>query len=268
MHAAQAGLHKRLEKAQIELLELNKHKQGKRQFEDAAGMQVAANNILKRHRVAGLLKLNILDDSTERDIRAYGDRPARTEIEHTLTLLAEIDEQAVQEAERWLGWRVYVTNHPQDVLPLEKAVLAYREEYLVEHGFGRLKGKPLSLSPMYLQSDERATGLIHLLSIGLRILTLIDYQARKCLADLNEKLSGIYAGNPKRATAHPTAEAMLQAFKGIYLSVVTIGEQVLYHVTPLSEVQTKILFLLGFPTSIYTQLADNFPKPISKMTEP
>ena len=110
--------------------------------------------------------------------------------------------------------------------------------------------------------------MIHLLSIGLRILTLIDYQARKCLADLNEKLSGIYAGNPKRATAHPTAEAMLQAFKGIYLSVVTIGEQVLYHVTPLSEVQTKILFLLGFPTSIYTQLADNFPKPISKMTEP
>jgi len=30
----------------------------------------------------------------------------------------------------------------------------------------RLKGKPLSLSPMYLQSDEAAIGLIHLLSIG------------------------------------------------------------------------------------------------------
>ena len=163
---------------------------------------------------------------------------------------------------------MYVTNHPQDVLPLEKAVLAYREEYLVEHGFGRLKGKPLSLSPMYLQSDERATGLIHLLSIGLRILTLIEYQARKCLADLNEKLSGIYAGNPKRATAHPTAETMLQAFKDIYLSVVTIGEQVSYHVTPLSEVQTNILFLLDIPTGIYTQLANNFSKPISKMTEP
>jgi transposase len=268
VHAAQEGLHKRLGKAKIELLELNKRKQGKRQFEDATDMQTAANNILKYHRVDGLLKINILDDSTEKHIRAYGDRPARTEIEHTLTLLVEMDDQAVQEAERWLGWRVYVTNHPQDVLPLEKAVLAYREEYLVEHGFGRLKGKPLSLSPMYLQSDERATGLIHLLSIGLRILTLIEYQARKCLADLNEKLSGIYAGNPKRATAHPTAETMLQAFKDIYLSVVTIGEQVSYHVTPLSEVQTKILFLLDIPTGIYTQLANNFSKPISKMTEP
>jgi transposase len=263
-HAAQEGLHKRLEKAKTELFELNEHKQGKRQFEDAAGMQTAADKILKHHRVVELIKLNILDESTERHIRAYGDRPARTEIEHTLTLLAEIDGLAVQEAERWLGWRVYATNHPQDSLPLEKAVLAYREEYLVEHGFGRLKGKPLSLSPMYLQSDERATGLIHLLSIGLRILTLIEYQARKRLTDLNEKLSGIYAGNPKRATAHPTTEAMLQAFKGIYLSVVSIGDQVLYHVTPLSDVQAKILSLLDFPTDTYTQLANNFSKPVSK----
>jgi transposase len=266
--AAQEGLHKRLEKAQTELIELNEHKQGKRQFEDATGMQTVADQILKHHRVVGLLKFNILDESTERHIRAYGDYPARTEIEHTLTLLAETDDLAVQEAERWLGWRVYATNHPQDVLPLEKAALAYREEYLVEHGFGRLKGKPLSLSPMYLQSDERATGLIHLLSIGLRILTLIEYQARKRLADLDEKLSGIYAGNPKRATAHPTTEAMLQAFKGIYLSVVAIGDQVLYHVTPLSDVQAKILSLLDFPTSIYTQLTNNFSKPASEMTEP
>ena len=268
VRASQEGLHNRLAKAQSELLELNEHKQGKRQMQDRTSMQTAAEKILNHYRVAGLLKLNILDESTERHIRAYGDRPARTEIEHMLTLLTEIDDQAVQEAEHWLGWRVYAANQPQDILPLDKAILAYREEYLVERGFGRLKGKPMSLSPMYLQSDERATGLIHLLSIGLRILTLIEHQARQRLADLNQKLSGLYAGNPKRTTDRPTAEAMLQAFKGIYLSVVTLGEQVLYHVTPLSEVQGKILSLLNFPVHIYIQLVNNFPKPTSKMTEP
>ena len=255
MRASREGLHNRLAKAQAELLELNEHKQGKRQIEDRASMQTAAERILKHYRVVGLLKLNIVElQSTERHIRAYGDCPARTEIERTLTLLTELDDQAVQEAERWLGWRVYATNQPQDSLPLEKAILAYREEYLVERSFGRLKGKPLSLSPMYLQSDERATGLIHLLSIGLRILTLIEHQARQRLADLNEKLSGLYAGNPKRATDHPTAEAMLQAFKGIYLSVVILDDQVLYHVTPFSEVQGKILSLLDFSINIYSQL--------------
>jgi hypothetical protein len=99
-------------------------------------------------------------------------------------------------------------------------------------------------------------------------LTLIEHRVRQQLADLKEKLPGLYAGNPKRATDHPTAEAMLQTFKGIYLSVVMLGEQVLYHVTPLSEVQGKILSLLDFPADIYTQLVSGFPKPAGKMTEP
>ncbi len=114
---------------------------------------------------------------------------------------------------------------------------------------------------MYLHSDTRATGLIHLLSIGLRILTLIEYQARTGLAERQEKLAGLYAGNPKRTTQRPTAEALLTAFKGIYLSTVTIGDQLRRHVTPLSALHEKILSLLDFPVDIYSQLAEEFPGP-------
>jgi transposase len=121
---------------------------------------------------------------------------------------------------------------------------------------------------MYLQSDARATGLIRLLSIGLRMLTLFEYQVRQRLAETNDTLAGLYAGNPKRTTERPTAEAMLQVFKGIHLSVVSIGEQVLSHITPLSEVQQKILSLLGFSSDIYTRLVNEFLKPTGKMTEP
>jgi transposase len=71
-------------------------------------------------------------------------------------------------------------------------VLAYREEYLVEHGFGRLKGKPLSLSPMYVQNDRRATGLVHLLSLGLRVLTRLQFRARQHLAESPESLPVFY----------------------------------------------------------------------------
>lgn len=267
-HSSEEALRARLAKAQTELLLLNEHKQGKQKIEDNPGIQAAAEEILKHYRVEGLLKLKITEQSQERQIRAYGERPARTEIERRVTLQTEVDEAAVQEAMGWFGWRVYVTNQPQDMLTLDKAVLAYREEYLVERGFGRLKGKPLSLSPMFLQSDERATGLVRLLSIGLRILTLIEHRARQRLAQLQEKLPGLYAGNPKRATHRPTAELMLEAFKGIYLSVVTLGDQVFYHVTPFSVVQEKILSLLDFPVEIYTSLVSGFPKPAGKMTEP
>jgi transposase len=80
-----------------------------------------------------------------------------------------------------LGWRVYVANQDQTALSLEQAVLAYREEYRVERNFGRLKGKPLSLTPMSLQDDQRVIGLIRLFSIGLRVLTLLEGTARQRL---------------------------------------------------------------------------------------
>jgi transposase len=262
------GLRTRLAKAQAELLQLNEHKQGKRRLEDGVAMRLAAEKVLTKYRVANLLKLKISEQREERTIRSYKGRAVRTESETTLSLQMEVDEPAVQQAVAFLGWRVYATNELAEHLPLEKAVLAYREAYLIEGGFGRLKGKPLSLTPMYLQSDQRATGLVHLLSIGLRMLTLIEHQMRQQLAEMNETLAGLYAGNPKRSTERPTAEAVLQAFKDIHLSVVSIGEQVLYHVTPLSDVQQKILSLLDFPSDIYTRLVLEFSKPPGKMTEP
>jgi transposase len=265
---AEEGLRVRLANARAELLQLNERKQGKRRIEDGVAMRVAADKVLAKYRVASMVKLQITEQNEERNIRSYQERAARTEIERTVSLQVEVDERAVQQEVARLGWRVYATNELSERLSLEQAVLAYREEYVIERGFGRLKGKPLTLTPMYLQSDERATGLIRLLSIGLRMLTLIEHRVRQRLAETNDTLAGLYAGNPKRTTERPTAEAMLQVFKGLHLSVVSIGEQVLFHVTPLSEVQRKILSLLDFSSDIYTRLVFEFPKPAGKMTEP
>ena len=266
--AAEAALHARLTKAQAELEQLSLPRQGKRRLLDRAGLQAAAEAIVKRYRVNDLLKLTVAEHNTQRPVRAYGDRPARTQIDQTLSLQVAVDAAAVQAAERWLGWRVYATNHAPEALPLEKALLAYREEYLVEHSFGRLKGKPLSLTPMYLQSDARATGLIRLLSIGLRWLTLLEYQVRQRLHEQHAKLAGLYAGNPKRTTERPTAEALLTAFKGIHFSVVALGEQCLSHLTPLSDKHKTILTLLDFPAEIYTRIVSDFSRPVRKLTEP
>lgn len=131
----------------------------------------------------------------------------------------------------------------------------------IEHSFGRLKGKPLSLTPMYLQDDDRATGLVRLLTIGLRVLTLFEFGVRRGLSQAQEKLSGLYAGNPKRATARPSAETLLAAFKEITLTVVTLGQQVHRHLPPLSALQHRILTLLGFSGDIYTILTGNFSLP-------
>jgi transposase len=259
--AARDALQGRLAKAQVALGHLNEHKQGKKRYDDVASLQQAADAILKQHRVDGLLRVTIEEQVQERWVRAYGNRSAGVRVERALSVRAEVDALAVEEAIRWLGWRVYATNQPKEVLPLEQAVLAYREEYLVEHGFGRLKGKPLSISPMYVQSDQRATGLVRLLSIGLRVLTLLEWSCRQCLADTKATVAGLYAGNPKRTTSRPTAEALLGAFQGIHLSAVSIGQQLHHHITPLSELQQHLLALWDLSPDLYDQLCADFSKP-------
>ena len=259
--AATDALQARLAKAQVALGEMNEHKQGKKRYHDVASLQQAVRTILKQHRVEDLLTVMIEEQVEERWVRAYGNHPAGGRVERILSVRWEVNASAVEEAIRWLGWRVYATNQPKELLPLEQAILAYREEYLVERGFGRLKGKPLSLSPMYVQSDQRATGLIRLLSMGLRVLTRLQWSCRQHLADTKASVAGLYAGNPKRTTTRPTAEALLGAFKGIHLSLVTIGQQLHRHVSPLSEVQKHLLALLDLSPELYDQLCVEFPKP-------
>jgi transposase len=259
--AATAALQARLGKAQAALTQLTVHKQGKPVYRDADSLQQAAQALLKAYQVQGLIRLQIDEQVGERPVRAYGTHPTTVRVERSFHLHSEVDQAAVSAATRRLGWRVYVTNHPEQTLSLEQAVLAYREEYLVERGFGRLKGKPLSLSPMYVQSDQRATGLIYLLSVALRILTILEGRCRQRLADQHESLPGLYAGNPKRTTSRPTAEALLQAFRLIHLSVVTLGQQAHRHLTPLSELQLRILGLLDVSPVIYGRLGAESPQP-------
>ena len=125
-------------------------------------------------------------------------------------------------------------------------VLAYREEYLVERSLGRLKGQPLSLRPLYVERDDHATGLIRLLAIALRVLTLLEFVVRRRLTQEGERLAGLYAGNPKRATAHPTTERLLEAFRGITLTIIVEPHQTRRHLTTLSPLQQRILALLEF----------------------
>jgi transposase len=126
---------------------------------------------------------------------------------------------------------------------------------------GRLKGRPLSLTPLYLERDDHVTGLIRLLSVGLRLLTLVEFVVRRCLAAERTVLTGLYAGNPKRATARPTTERLLERFQGLTLTIIREGRRRRYHLTPLSRVQRRILTLLNFPVTIYTRLCPDSHQP-------
>jgi len=107
--------------------------------------------------------------------RGYKGRPARIEREYSFTLTVTVNQEALEASIQRLGWRVLATNAPVSILSSEQAVLAYRNNVPIEvNNFRRLKNKPLSLHPMYVQRSDHAIGLVRLLSLCLRTLVLLD----------------------------------------------------------------------------------------------
>src|SRR5918996_3825448 len=235
--AAEAALRSRVAKAKAQVEALNRRGRGRRRFEEIVTLREAVNEIVQRYRVEDFLWLRYDHHTTTRSVRAYRDRPAYEKQEGHATVEVRVDEEALASAVSRLGWRMYSTNQPAEQLSLEQAVLASPSEYMAERSLGRLKGPPLSLTPMYVQRDDHATGLIRLLSIALRVLTLVEFAVRRQLAAEEATLAGLYAGNAKRDTARPTAERLLETFQEITLTIIELPQQTIRHVTPLSPVQ-------------------------------
>ena len=247
----QKGLDQRLEKATEEIANLNVTGRGRkrRSVDDTIA---AAENLLKRYRVASMLSVTYETTCETIHKRAYRDKPARTLSETPVSVTATLDTDAYQQAQQLLGWRVYVSNDL--ALSLSAAVYGYRNEYRIERCFGRYKGKALGLAPLFLASDQRVKGLIRLLSLGLRILCLLEFSVRSALNAAQQTLPGLYTGNPKRATAKPTAELLLKAFRGITLTVMKINGTLQYFLSALSQRQQRILQLLKAADDVYLSL--------------
>ena len=263
--AQQARLDQRLERAERDLAALNQRGRGRKQ-RDEAQTRAAVETILQRHQVTSLLRIDLAVETHTTHTRAYRDRPARTLTTVNVTVTPHRDPDAYAQTVRTFGWRVFATNDL--ALTVSEAVLAYREQYLIERSFNRLRGKPLGLTPIYLSSTTRIQGLVRLLTIALRLLCLVEFTVRQALCDQGETLDHLYSGNPKRATAQPTTERMLATFTGLCLILGQWGHTGWQSLTPLNTVQTRILVLSGFSPEIYENLCTKLAEACIKMGEP
>lgn len=260
--AGRRGLRQRLTRTQAELLALTPARgRGRKQYTDRVSLQAAVDEILARHDVAGLLNVALKLETTRRKVRAYADQPARTETTQRYVVAVTENTTAVADYEQLLGWRAFATNAFKSHLSLPQAVLAYREEWLVERDCARLKGRPLSLGPLWLAREDHAVGLVHLLTLGARVLALVEHQVRQNLQRVQRTLTGLYPGQARRVTAQPTTERLLKAFKQVFLTIITVGHETHVHLTPLSKLQTTILQALGGPPDLYSRLVTQFQKP-------
>jgi len=243
----QQGLNQRLSTATAKLKALSPPVgRGQRQIRELAVLQQKAEAILKSHRVENLLAYT------------YTYYPASKTLKQRYQIAAvTLNTDTVEQARLTFGWRVYVTNAPHEQLSLQDAVLTYREQWILERGFHRFKGKPLSLTPLFVQRDDQVKGLVHLLSLGLRILTLIEFVVRRQLKVTDDSLVGLHPENPQQATSRPTTERLLKAFDNLTLTILEVQGQQYGYVSPLNSLQKQILRLLGLSSEIYSGLAES-----------
>jgi transposase len=243
------GLEQRLERTQQALTKLTA-----KPASDCCVLQNQGQAILKRHRTEDYFSTTLTSQLITQQLKPG--RPSRKNPSPQRTieqfwLQFQPLPSAITEAKTLCGWRIYVTNAPSQRLSLAQAVAYYREQWQLERGFHRFKRGNLPALPVYLQDSLRIIGLMFLLTLALRLFTLIDFVVQQQLQAQQQSLAGLYAGNPKRTTPRPSAEQLLSAFDGITLYFLKDGS---VEITPLNQLQQTILALMRVPLDIY-QLA-------------
>jgi transposase len=238
---------------------------GKRQYRDEAALRAAVAQVLERYDVTGVLRVNWQRE--EHTITRYvgrgrgsPHRPTRTEVDARYVIThVDRDEAAIERQQHRLGWRVQVTNLPREQMSLAQAVVHYRGGWCLERDFHLVKDRPLGISPLYVRRDDQIIGLTRLLTLALRLLTLIETQVRHGLARTGAPLAGLYEGQPRRTTERPTGVRLLKAVARaeITLTRIRMGTRQLWHLTPLPHVLAQALVYLGLSPSLYKRLAEN-----------
>jgi transposase len=259
-------LEQRLQRAEAELRGLTPPlKAGHRQQREEATSQAAVAEVLRTRQVEGLLEVIWEREVTVQEKyqgrgRGGPQRP-KVKVEKVRYVIASIrrDEPAIARQKERLGWRVQVTNLAPKRCGLTAAVLIYNEGWSVERDFHVLKDRPLGIQPLFVREEEQIVGLTRLLTIALRVLTLIELVIRSQLEERAEELAGLYEGQAKRATGKPTAVRLLKAIARLEMTLTCVegSSGPSWQLTPLPPLLKRVLSLLGLSSKVYTRLTHN-----------
>lgn len=166
-----------------------------------------------------------------------------------------------------LGWQVYVSNTTPAQYDTPALVATYHHQPILERGISRLKTRNLQIRPVYLRDEQRIAGLLWLLCLALRVLTLTEYRLRVALTERNEDLAGLNPASRTQTTRRPTTERVIAAFGNLTLTTVASNGEGQRYVSPLNAAQRHILVLLKLPADLYDRLAGPVPNLIHYLRE-
>ena len=217
--------------------------------------------IVEGHRVENLLKIQYEKQVEQKKKYVGKGRGAVNRetivvetVRYQITSVARDEEKIADEKTRF-GWKAFVTDLVLDKLSLHDAILSYRNEYRVERIFSRLKSR-LNIAPLFVRKDDQIEGMTYLLTLCVRVLTLIEFVVQRSLKEEKTELPDMHPENRKKTTAKPSAERILKAFSKINLTIIydMAGNIIIRSLKPLSNLQKEIIQKLKLDPFVYLQL--------------
>lgn len=257
-----AGLAKRLSNGIQELKALTPEPgRGRRQYRDEESFQEAVNQVIEKHRLTGLLEVEWqIDEQRETRFVGRGRGGANRKQQEVITRRVQITnvkrkKGAIAAHCKRLGWRAQLTNAPRGI-SLNQCVNLYRGNWRGERNYHRFKSEPIGIDPIYVHNDDQISGLTRLLTLAARAESIIEWEVERGLKKDEKLMKGLYAGQPQKATATPTAVAMLEAISRseITLTQLESDGQTSWHLTTLPQLLLDVLRYLHLPLALYTGL--------------
>src|SRR5262249_47480505 len=238
-----AGLAKRLSRGIEELRALTPEPgRGHKQYRDEESLQEGVNQVIERYRLEGLLEVKWqVEERRETRYVGRGRGGANRQQQEIVTRRMRITSVKRKKAAiaahcKRLGWQALLTNAPQ-AISLKECVNHYRANWRGERNYHRFKSEPVGIDPIYVHNDDQIKGLTRLLTLASRAASIFEWQVERGLKSEEKTMKGLYAGQPQRETATPTAVAMLEAIsrEEITLTEIKLDGQAICHLTPLPK---------------------------------
>jgi len=177
---------------------------------------------------------------TQRNVKPFF-TPVVYEVGGRLRFQLRRNERAIQAAEALDGYYVLCTNLPAQEANLLEAFTDYKAQSEVEKRFSNVKG-PLRVRPVFLKNNDRILALVTVILLALTVFCLLEREVRRNLPDGDGMMPGLL---PENRRARPTGRNILRKLSTQILILSTIDGQLYKQRGPISDLQKRLLQLLG-----------------------
>jgi len=212
----------------------------------------AVEKILNSREVKDWISVTIEERLEERYRQERRGRPTKDthyvkQVSMRFELRYQIDHARIADDQQCDGVFPLVTN----VLELSEreVLLVYKRQPVIEKRFSQLK-TDFRVAPVYLKDVSRIQSLLCVYFLVLLVEALLERELRQAME--REGLDSLPMYPEDRPCRRPTARRVIDLFDDIYRHTLHSGEKTpTVFVTELSDLQRRILRLLGVPATEY-----------------